>query len=211
MLADWVSFCRIDDHVVFLDTRRNRYLALSQAAAAPVLAGEIANLTPKVRETVARYGWLVDAAPAALPYRGIAAPTYEIPYHHNARISARFASRVLASLIKVRLDLWVRSLQTNLDRVAARNRAIGTGATPAELNKIVADFLKCERILPAQTCLLRSLTLHRLLAQDGHASEFVFGVKLHPFEAHCWLQRDDQVINDTIEQVGRFVPIRAVR
>lgn len=211
MLAEWVSFCRIDDHVVFLDARRNRYLALSQAAAAPVLAGEIANLTPKVRETVARYGWLVDAAPTALPYRAIAAPTYEIPYHHNARISARFASRVLASLIKVRLDLWVRSLQTNLDRVAARNRAIGTGATPAELNKIVADFSTCERILPAQTCLLRSLTLHRLLAQDGHASEFVFGVKLHPFEAHCWLQRDDQVINDTIEQVGRFVPIRAVR
>jgi hypothetical protein len=210
MLPQWVSSCRIDDHVVFLDSRRNRYLALDHAAAAPLLAGDLAGLSAQIREKIRKFGWLATAPQVTAPPPLLKAPQRELPVARAAYQPLSMTARVAGSLVKTRIDLALRSFQANLDQVAARNRAAEHQTGLSDMTGTIAAFSRGERMLAAQTCLLRSLALHRLLARDGHASTLVFGVKLHPFEAHCWLQRGDAVLNDTIEQVGLFVPIRSI-
>jgi hypothetical protein len=59
-------------------------------------------------------------------------------------------------------------------------------------------------------CLFDSLALFQFLALQGMVVDWVFGVRAEPFEAHCWLQRDDVVLNDAVERVAGFVPILVV-
>jgi hypothetical protein len=35
-------------------------------------------------------------------------------------------------------------------------------------------------------------------------------VKLEPFGAHCWIQDDDTVLNDTVEVVRQYTPVLVV-
>lgn len=38
----------------------------------------------------------------------------------------------------------------------------------------------------------------------------VFGVKLDPFSAHCWVQIGDLLLNDRADQVARFRCVRVL-
>ena len=43
----------------------------------------------------------------------------------------------------------------------------------------------------------------------GHA-QLVIGVRTSPFGAHSWAQHEDEVLNDSVEEVLRFTPILIV-
>ncbi|GAD58270.1 hypothetical protein MBEBAB_0520 [Brevundimonas abyssalis TAR-001] len=38
----------------------------------------------------------------------------------------------------------------------------------------------------------------------------VFGIKLVPFGAHCWVQAGETVLNDTVDNVSEYTPIMVV-
>jgi len=59
-------------------------------------------------------------------------------------------------------------------------------------------------------CLFDSLALVHFLARFGLYPDWVFGVQADPFEAHCWVQAGDVVLNDTLERVLAFIPIMNV-
>jgi hypothetical protein len=59
-------------------------------------------------------------------------------------------------------------------------------------------------------CLFDSLALKRFLAKYGLFPEWIFGVHLNPFAAHCWLQHGDTLVHDSLDFVRRFTPIMAV-
>lgn len=50
----------------------------------------------------------------------------------------------------------------------------------------------------------------RWLTAEGDGATLVFGVKLDPFAAHCWVERGDVLLNDRPERVERFAPIRTI-
>ena len=52
-------------------------------------------------------------------------------------------------------------------------------------------------------------TMHWLIAR-GCAATLVMGVKLHPFQAHCWVQVEGNLVNDDVDSVRPFVPIVVV-
>lgn len=56
-------------------------------------------------------------------------------------------------------------------------------------------------------CLYRAASLRAYLGQEASGVSWVFGVSTWPFAAHCWLQRDDLVLNDTLARVSRYTPI----
>jgi len=56
-------------------------------------------------------------------------------------------------------------------------------------------------------CLFDSLALIHFLAHFRLHADWVFGVKADPFEAHCWVQADGLVLNDTVGRVSAFTPI----
>lgn len=59
-------------------------------------------------------------------------------------------------------------------------------------------------------CLYRSFMLLRFLRLAGHDAQWVFGVRTWPFQAHCWLQVGDTVLDDSADRVAPFTPIFAV-
>jgi hypothetical protein len=59
-------------------------------------------------------------------------------------------------------------------------------------------------------CLFDSLALIHFLAQYGLYPDWVFGVSADPFEAHCWVQAGQVVLNDTVERVSAFTPILTI-
>src|SRR3546814_5791235 len=62
----------------------------------------------------------------------------------------------------------------------------------------------------ADQCLARSIAFRRLAFRLGFAPTLVLGVKLDPFAAHCWVQSEDCVANDSLERVRCFPPIFAL-
>jgi hypothetical protein len=61
----------------------------------------------------------------------------------------------------------------------------------------------------AYLCRFDSLALIEFLFGHGCLPQWVFGVKCEPFAAHCWVQDDNYVLNDSVEYVQRFTPIMA--
>jgi hypothetical protein len=70
-----------------------------------------------------------------------------------------------------------------------------------------ARFITARRLVPyAPNCLTDSLALVRWLGRSG--ASLVFGVKLEPFSAHCWVQLDDLLLNDRADTAAQFQPVR---
>lgn len=59
-------------------------------------------------------------------------------------------------------------------------------------------------------CLFDSLALIEFMARYGIYPTWVFGVKMGPFLAHCWVQDDNFIYNEALAQVHYFTPIMAV-
>lgn len=56
-------------------------------------------------------------------------------------------------------------------------------------------------------CLVRSSMLMRFLHRRGLRADWVFGVRLYPFMAHCWVQIDDVCLNDDVERLAAYTPL----
>jgi len=96
--------------------------------------------------------------------------------------------------------------------VAAAGARSGLGHTDlAQSEKVAGRFLAALPWIPSQgDCLYRSFVLHALLSREGLNAAWVFGVQTWPFEAHCWLQVEDVVLDDTCDHVSGFTPILVV-
>lgn len=58
-----------------------------------------------------------------------------------------------------------------------------------------------------RACLLDSLVLTAYLAFERLPSTLIFGVKTKPFGAHAWVQYGPHVLNDDVESVLEYTPI----
>jgi len=59
-------------------------------------------------------------------------------------------------------------------------------------------------------CLFDSLTLLLFLRRLRLFPQWIFGVRTGPFAAHCWLQHEHTVLNDTVDNVRSYTPIMLV-
>lgn len=73
-----------------------------------------------------------------------------------------------------------------------------------------ARFIAARRLVPyAPNCLTDSLALIHWLGRPQGAL-LVFAVKLEPFGAHCWVQLGDLLLNDRLETITQFRPVRVI-
>jgi hypothetical protein len=96
-----------------------------------------------------------------------------------------------------------------IERLALRQ--FGEHSTSPAAAVTAMRFLQARRLLPfAPNCLRDSLALMEFMAKAGSQATLVFGVKLDPFAAHCWVQSGDMLLNDILDRVERFTPVRIV-
>lgn len=94
---------------------------------------------------------------------------------------------------------------------SVRHRSPSEGQPIERLRAEVGAFLTLLPWVPFQgVCLYRSYLLLRMLHHAGLEATWVFGVRTWPFEAHCWLQVGDLVLDDHLDHVAGYAPILAV-
>ena len=76
------------------------------------------------------------------------------------------------------------------------------------VERIMAPFAAISRLVSLRdACLPHSLAVAERLIRAGQPAQLVFGVRLGPFAAHCWVQQGSLVVNDRVEIVRTFTPI----
>ena len=222
-LRDDLPFCRLDGGTIFLDLRNDTYFKLSKPmdrAFASYLENGECNAIEMNR--LLQQGVLVDAPETPSFGRTCIgpAPSRSIIEQHllaNA-FPIRSALDVLWITTSIRLQLRTRPLHRILGSLDAYRRLkapsnvrmSGISAEPS-LQEDARAFLHARLYIPIETrCLLDSLAMAWFLAKRGHHASVVFGVTSDPFSAHCWVQSEDLLLNDTIGNVEMFTQIWAL-
>lgn len=230
-LAAHVRACRVEEQVVLLDLRANRYLGVGgpqlSAMARFIVDWPFTEAKPSSTNSEAGLErWLVtlierkmltSAADADQPRGTIHAPTETL----NTDLLA--ARRVIRW--RTLLDLgwsaavsshWLkrRSLADIAGAVGGLRRQHDTQVAPAAdmLRASVASYTRLRPFVLTthDKCLHDSLTLVHFLARRGLYPNWVVGVRTRPFGAHSWVQEGSLVLNDLHETVRAFKPILVV-
>lgn len=234
-LSKHTFFCLADHHYVFLDLRSNAYICLARAhtdAVKALLNGYSvvdersaymrlydSSDADAVIQALVQKGMLVESeasgklptqarvdAPAASLIEDLGRPCLAFGPSHvwNFLIASSAASKHLR---------W-QSIEQTVRTVEARKSAQATAAMPADNARITNLFGIFRMLRPyyprRYLCLFDSLALLHFLARYGVFPQWVYGVKLEPFGAHCWVQAGGLVVNDIIDNVRTFTPIMSV-
>ncbi|MGF7148946.1 hypothetical protein FHS96_002588 [Sphingomonas zeicaulis] len=209
-LAPHLSFCEVSGRLIFLDLRQDRYFQLGNRSAR------------RFREIIAR-GGMVDpdddlvARDILVPGDGSDPAACQVVVPERSMIEAHAADRrgrlsLSAGLGIVRTAAALR--RGPLDHLVGRLQARQAGmpadapADSAKLTRLIATFEHTRAWVPIpRVCLIDGLALLDLLLRNTVAARLVFGVKLDPFAAHCWVQSDTTILNDAVDHARNFTPI----
>jgi hypothetical protein len=234
-LAKHVFVCGDEEYVIVLDLKQDRYFTLDahrtaalrallpgwpaprvggNSSAAPELAADAA-AAPLLRQ-----GWLLElpaAAKEATPVR-LPRPETELlggAVVEGARIDVRAVLTFVFASIFAKLALRLWRFERVIRRVARRKATQPIASDPVDIVRVrqlvdVFGRLRVFLFSHREKCLHDSLALLEFLARYGVFPGWVFGVRARPFVAHCWVQHDDIVFNDTVEHVAGYTPIMVV-
>lgn len=214
-LSPDVGFCRIGDEAVFLDLRRDRYFRLT---------GEVANLLWRLvsapnepveyswSERLVRTGLLRPCSrPGSVsPTRATAIERSLVEQSDHGALSLSLVPALALAVVQVRRRLGRGELRQLVVEHRSASR-LDSPLTDQAAERWAVKFLAARPLVPVRpSCLLDSLVLSRLLRRRGVAATLVFGVKLAPFAAHCWLERGGTILNDSIDNAAEFTPVLAL-
>jgi hypothetical protein len=233
-LAKHVFVCADEEYIVVLDVKQDRYFTLEAARTAalrPLLPGwpappaassssdgpEIA--ADEAAAPLLRQGWLLElpaTSKEATPAR-LAPPQTELlgdSTAESARIGVRAVLNFVFAAVFAKLALRFWRFERLIRRVAARGAAQPDGGSfdVVRARQLVDIFGRLRVFLFShrEECLHDSLALLEFLARYEVLPRWVFGVRARPFVAHCWVQYEDIVFNDTAEHVTSYTPIMVV-
>lgn len=199
----------VGEDLVLLDVRGDRYLCLPGCAEAlPALLGDAPEDPEGPVQAALGAAGLWQAAPRPAP------PPLPPRPRRDARDGRGLQAGLgdAALLAAAHLDLLAGYVGRPFPQVlafAARGRS-RTRAAPDEAARLAAAFDALMVWAPAPgKCLVRGFLLARMLRRAGVAADWVFGVRVWPFAAHCWVQAGDMALNERPERLHGFVPILA--
>lgn len=210
-LAEGTGYCEAGGELVFLDLVRDRYFALrgpDRAAFERLTCG-----APNTCEAMTRL--VASGLIARCEGRDRLAPTsVEVPQLDLGAESPGRSS--LAMVLAATVALGWASRAARPGRLAATLAALGGGRSgmrrnDAQIEALARSFAAARILVPvAPRCLSDALALERLLARRSLAATLVFGIRLRPFAAHCWLQSAQAVLIGSAEEAANFTPILVV-
>jgi hypothetical protein len=209
-----LSFGFVDGHPVFMDERCDSYFRLDDETEAEFLEwvgteeAFSAAFSQGRQTAIAPSEGLPSAilAQAPLPRQSL---LDELGPRFRARISDTV--KVARLLRRARFTIARRPIAETLSKFAHREEAERLPLSGIELRERAARFVAARRLVPiAPNCLADSLSLLDWLGPSP-GTLLVFGVKLDPFAAHCWVQLGDMLLNDRTDHVAAFRPVRVIQ
>lgn len=211
-LRPGLTFCRLEENFIFLDREADRYFSVSGSLACCLQAAlNIPADEPSVHEIeiLRKANLIVDGdGPPLAVFEHEAAHTSILGFTRDTRFKPVAMAGVLCRLTKMQRRLRKRGLPQMLREVEAW-KVRGSDLVDNENLRELAHLYDQSRLLylPADHCLVRALTYYSHAASIGYRVRLVFGVQLHPFSAHCWIEHGDLILDDSVEHVARFKPI----
>ncbi|WP_162896127.1 lasso peptide biosynthesis B2 protein [Novosphingobium sp. THN1] len=213
-LAAGVGVARIGEKAVVLDVRHDRYTMWSGSCASALLDlrhGKPCPLSQDDCRALERHGLLTKGERSTGPWltaTDIRKPTASAVEGPEAgRLWPLHLLSSVWNCIRARMDL--RSAP--LHQVLIDLPAVSRGRTTRDLVTHARVFDRARRWAPVRPrCLPDALAYARVARREGFAVDLVFGVKLHPFEAHCWVQSGSLVLTDPLDKVRRFEVVLAL-
>ena len=154
-----------------------------------------------------------DARPTAYRLPTEAAIDPDLPVR-SRRSSGAHAGSFFLSSARANRELRRQHFQRIVEAVRARKSRNASRAGGADLERtrsLASVFERLRLFYPrSYLCLFDSLALIHFLARFDVYPDWVFGVNADPFEAHCWVQSGNVVLNDTVARVSGFTPIMYV-
>lgn len=211
-LRPGLTFCRLEEDFIFLDREADRYFGVSGALACclrTLLNRNDASPSVTEIELLRRANLIVDGAGipvAACEHEAACASILDLDRPKSFKPLA--LAGIILRLARTRRLLRKRGLPQMLREIGARKTS---GSEMIELGSLreLAQLYDRSRLfyLAADHCLVRAITFYSHAASSGCRVRLVFGVQLHPFSAHCWVEHGDLILDDSAEHVGRFKPI----
>ncbi|MBS0418028.1 MAG: lasso peptide biosynthesis B2 protein [Proteobacteria bacterium] len=227
----------MDDGLVFLNLATGKYLAVHSADIRILQANVVgwtqpsglSNSTcegnesgdPAVLDALVAEGVLSRTANISKPPTPVQIRTTDalpIPTHAEFHVRERkyshfpclFASFAYVSLSIRRSDM--HGIVTRLASLKAKNVAAGRRLSRNDLFSMTLRFLRMRQLLytAREACLFDSLVLTHYLLRHRFVPTFVIGIATKPFCAHAWVQYDDCVLNDALDNVQPHTPLLAI-
>lgn len=212
-LAEHVHGVTIEDDLVLLDVHSDAYFCLPNAQGVRIARDGFIDHAPKALAVA-----LVDGGMARVAERANAAsrPT-SVAVTRTARRLIETAEGLDARATPRR---WRALLTATRAAVRSRGRPFADlvdgprGSTQTLAAHMLADIAAYRRLLPwlpiDGACLFRSHMLRTYLRALGHDADWIFGVSVWPFRAHCWLQVGDVALDDEAERLSAYRPILVI-
>ena len=203
-LAPHAFAVAVGDDAVLLDARAGRYYCLPDGAFAFDFAARVVS-DPAVAEELAAAGLATAQGPnqpLAVP-PGVQRELQDVPRPRMTWAERRDALLSYAGMIG---GYYHRPFGAVVGR-AQGSRLADRDATPDLVRRVMAFRSWLPWAPFPGVCLFRSRMLLAFLRHGGLDATWVFGVRTWPFEAHCWLQSGDLVLDDTVDNVLNYTPI----
>jgi len=214
-LRDGLSFCRIGERSLFLDLVADRYFCLSaplDRAFSALCETEPADAA--LAQTLVGMGILIASrdAPSPSPCAArslVATVTSDLHARPSIVSTAMALARRASWSRRVRRLPLAQNVQY-LER-QKQGGARREAPPPAAIARIEGAYRRAALIVPTRDrCLATSMALMSALMAQGARADLVLGVKLDPFQAHCWVELDGAVIGDEPDLLRPFTPILVV-
>ena len=90
----------------------------------------------------------------------------------------------------------------------SRNQSSGN-TSASNIQELVWIFKRLRPLFftASNHCLFDGLVLVEFLASYNIYPEWVFAVRMGPFRAHCWIQDQQKIFNDSVANVASYTPI----
>jgi Transglutaminase-like superfamily len=121
--------------------------------------------------------------------------------------------RFLRACVTASYYLKAKPLKATVRRIEERRRTRSRlwNTRPEIMEQLVSSFQTLRPLYPRPyLCMFDSLSLLEFLAYHAVFPSWVFAVTSDPFHAHCWVQQDSLLLNDTIDRVVSYTPIMCV-
>lgn len=211
------GYCEIGGRMIFLDICRDRYLMIAptlESIIRAACAGDI--IDEEQRLSLIKSGLFENSSG---PQSSIG-PTHNVQPVHSVTASRspingglRFyllCVQAIFCLSTFYLTVKRIPLRSSLSIARAMARILPTNYLKSDENLQMAAFGRAALLFRRDDCCLpTALALYSFQKARFPTMKIVFGIQTNPFQAHCWVQREDVVLGQDVEDVQAFRPILA--
>jgi len=208
-----VHLASVGDDVVSLDVQSGDYSCLPGVGGfvpRPGPDGRLDLAVGEIADLLLETGLAVREAAAGV--RTDLPPRASASFWRTERASITLADqrRFARACLSATPQFW-RAPFGALMAIVQRGRLARADGSMSALERDAQVFDQLAPFAPFQgECLFRAFLLLAYLRLERRDATWVFGVRTYPFQAHCWLQVGDTVINDAVERICGYTPILAV-